>query len=161
MELAQYYPELENEINVDNRKLVLKRIVKLPRKLHEQMIDEVFKDSSDEYGSSRNQPILVTLQKIEAFLIMKQGSCLAAYEDSIVNEVNNYENYLKKESFDKEKVKDFIKTLLRKCRHGIYEKMRAKESVSNEMKEYSSKVEEFVKSECEDDELTEDLNMEK
>ena len=39
--------------------------------------------------------------------------------------------------------------------------MRAKESVSNEMKEYSSKVEEFVKSECEDDELTEDLNMEK
>ena len=92
---------------------------------------------------------------------MKQGSCLAAYEDSIVNEVNNYENYLNQESFDKEKVKDFIKTLLRRCRHGIYEKMRAKESVSNEMKEYSSKVEEFVKSECEDDELTEDLNMEK
>ena len=64
VELAQYYPELENEINVDNRKLVLKRIVKLPRKIHEQMIDEVFKDSSVEYGSSRNQPILVTLQKI-------------------------------------------------------------------------------------------------
>lgn len=161
VKLAQLYPELENDIHVDNRKLVMKRIVQLPRKLHEEMIEELIMHARKEHGGSwRDQPILVTLQKIEAFLIMKQESCLMAYEDSVVDKVNNYESYMKKKFFDKRKTKVFNKskdrTLLRKVRHGIYEKMRAKESVSDEMEEYRAKVDKFVKSEAEDDDLTED-----
>jgi hypothetical protein len=66
--LADQFPQLLDEVTVENKNLVIQRTLPLPNKLYEQLLLAVVEGTEEEYQSYWKQPSSVTLDKIEKFL---------------------------------------------------------------------------------------------
>ena len=87
--LAEEFPQLINEVILDNKKLVLDHILPIPPKLYEQLLLAVVGGGDKPWL----QPASVVQSKIEEFLVKQKAACLAFYEDKVWSEVHNYESY--------------------------------------------------------------------
>ena len=92
-ELAEQFPELKSDVILDNKNLVLEKIIPLPPKLYEQLLMAAVED---EYQVHWQQPSSVIVSRFESFLMRMKSACLAAYEHNVWQEVHDYKNY----SFD-------------------------------------------------------------
>ena len=88
--LSEHFPQILDEVIIDNKKLVLERVLPLPPKLYEQILGAAVEEG---YQLFWQQPASVILNRMESFLVKKKAACLAAYEHQIWTEVHDYENY--------------------------------------------------------------------
>ena len=86
------FTHLSSDIVLDNKNLVVGRVLPLPNKLYEQLLLAVVEGAEGQYPSIWDQPSSVTLTLIEKFLIMKKSSCIAAYENNIWSDLHHYES---------------------------------------------------------------------
>ena len=150
--LAEEFPQLINEVILDNKKLVLDHILPIPPKLYEQLLLAVVGGGDKPWL----QPASVVQSKIEEFLVKQKAACLAYYEDKVWLEVHTFENYTsdrqetddvtdhEQEIESLEQDKEVTKRKLAKLRSKIYAKIRSRQSVTKPMKKYKSLSEDFI-----------------
>ena len=88
MQLADQFPQLLNDVTVDNKNLVIQRIIPLPDKLYEQILLAVV-EGAQQYKSIWNQPSSVTQDKIEKFLLRRKTGCLLVLESKMWSDVHS------------------------------------------------------------------------
>ena len=90
MNLADEFPNLLSDVIVDNKNLLLGRVLPFPAKLYEQLIGAAF---GEEHQLVWQQSPRVILTRISSFLVRKKAASLAAYEHQVGLEVEAVENY--------------------------------------------------------------------
>ena len=87
--LAENFPTLKDEIIMENKNLIIERKVLIPDKLYEELIWAIVEGAQKEYQNIWQQPTSVTLVKIQKFLKIQKGGCLALYQCRMWSEVDS------------------------------------------------------------------------
>ena len=91
--LSDQFTYLSSDIVLDNKNLVVGRVLPLPSKLYEQLLLAVVEGAEAQYPSFWDQPSSVTLTLIESFLVKMRSGCLTAYESKVWSEVNCFDHH--------------------------------------------------------------------
>ena len=90
--LADQFPQLLSEIILDNKNIVMKRVLHFPIKLYEQLLLAVVEGAEEQhYQSIWDQPNTVTLDTIEKFFVRRKRASLVLYD--IWSEVHPIERF--------------------------------------------------------------------
>ena len=154
--LTDQFPQLLSEVIIDNKNLVIKRALKFPNKLYEQLLLAVVEGAQEEYPSFWDQPSSVTFAIIEEFLARRKAGCLAAYarlqdQDPIRSLVLSKERYEPEQVSDDtcEEAENCSTELsqgndLRKLRNKIYARIQAGQPVSGCIRQFHFLTEDFI-----------------
>ena len=151
--LADQFPQLSEEITVENKNMLIQRTLLLPEKLYEQLLLAVIEGVEEEYQSIWEQPSSVTLAKIERFLERRMTGCLAAYQSQVWSDPHSSQNYPADETCDdfSEASEDIstdemsmARTDLRKLRNKIYARIYSHEKVYRSLRQYHNLTEDFI-----------------
>lgn len=85
-QLADQFPQLVNDVIVENKNLVMHKILPIPSKLYEQLLLAVVEGTEEEYINIWQQPSFVTLGKIQNFFEKRRTNCLASYQSKMRSE---------------------------------------------------------------------------
>ena len=144
--LADQFPHLKGEIVVDNKNLFIQRSLPIPDKLYEQLLLAIV-EGTEEYNSIWEQPISVTLAKMEKFLVRRRTGCLLYYQSNALAEVHSEELIqASEEDINDQRSEEMAKagTILRKLRQTIYSKIKYSQSVQVDIRDYHSFAEDYI-----------------
>ena len=156
--MAQDFPELENDITIGNKDLVMKRILPMPPKLYEQVIAAVVGDSHQQAGHVWQLPASEILSRIEHFLSRYRSASLSYYKHRVWSDVHDLGSYISQDTACediaagkndadiavKKKVKTVTRTQLRRQRKAIFAALSAEKCADRLLRRYRSLVEAFI-----------------
>ena len=154
---AEQFPQMLNSVTVDNKNLVIQRMIPLPDKLYEQILLAVVEGVQQQYESIWKQPVSVTLDKIEQYLIRRKRGSLLVHETGMCSEVYSHKKCTSENASEvpkvtnsdikmKKKKRNMSKaaTGLRKLRNLIYSGMKDNQNVQAILDKFYSKTENFI-----------------
>ena len=145
--LADQFPHILNDVVLDNKNLVIQRVLHLPDKLYEQLLLAVIESAEQEYQSYWDQPSSVTLEKIEKYLMKRKTGCLSAFGSKLWSEVHSSDNSKACENISNEpSEKSFSehRADLRKLLNKIYSRLYYRQNVQEIIREYENLTEDFI-----------------
>ena len=153
-QLADQFPQLLSDVIVDNKNLIIQRMVPLPDKLYEQVLLAVVEGAQQQYKSIWGQPSNVTLDKIEKFLSRRKTGSLLVLESKMWSEVDSSKNCTFDNKSDEaedaledtKNGRDIAKAAadLRKLRNEIYSGIRYRQNVQARLRKFHSHTEGFL-----------------
>ena len=155
-DLADQFPHLLGDIQVENKNLLLKRTIPISDKLYEQLLLAVVQVAEEKYNSLWEQPISVTLDTMEKFLLKQKSGCLALHQHQVWSEVHSCEysqieaseDSLEKASelFEESSSQDLIqcKADLNKLRNKIYSRIQFGKGAQEFLVQYHTLTEVFL-----------------
>ena len=84
-----------SEVIVDNKQLLLEKILPLPARLYEPLLGAAVGEDHQHVWQQSSAEILARLEK---FLVRKKTACQLAYEDKFCSQVNDYQSYISDKS---------------------------------------------------------------
>ena len=153
--LADQFTHLSSDIVLDNKNLVVGRVLPLLNKLYEQLLLAVVEGAEAQYPSLWDQPSSVTLTLIENFLVKMRSGCLTAYESKVWSEVNCFDHH-DNNCEDTSEVSDttFVdyqkrfmskdKADLRRLGNKVYARLEDSQRVRGTLRKYQHLTQKFV-----------------
>ena len=96
--MAEDFPELENDVTIGNKDLVMQHILPFPPKLYEQVVAAAVGEDHQQAGQVWRQPASVVLARIEQFLTRLHSANLAYHEHLVWSDVHDFPSYTFKDT---------------------------------------------------------------
>ena len=147
--LSDQFPQIKEEIILENKKMFIQRIINIPDKLYEELLLAVVEGAQEEYQYIWQQPSSATLDKIQKFLIRQKEGCLALYQCKMWSEddLNDFAQAKPPDEAVREdgrKAVNKSKADLRKLRNDIYWRIRRRRKVKKDVRKYHTMTEDFI-----------------